>query len=388
MKKLTAAIALFVGITIITSCLGEFDFETDLIVPYVQLDENPELAIPLIDASFTVDDLLSTDSSIKKNLIIDVNNYVSFQYSFEFDAFPAVDFFNGDYGGISLPYYTDNFPPQIIELGFDKLLNQGEVYLPEPKITISVVNYWNVPTQFRFSEFYYYQESNSPALPVSGTLLSQWISIDQPLAPEIKAITDIVLDSANTNIDEVISALPHHLSFGADYETIPGGIYNINPTSTDSVLVKVEVPLNIKATNLLFTDTIDFKLAEDIGQDTSNIDSLQLNLVFDNGFPIALSTQVYFLDDNYDVLDSISDTKIDIPAGKVSNGLVTESAVSSVIKIPVDKERMKKLMDSKYLKLSATFNTVNSNLNQTVKIYSNYTFGLKVGAYVKLQLKL
>jgi hypothetical protein len=388
MKNLITAIGLFMGITMITSCIDEFDFRTDLIVPFVNLGESAELAIPLVDASFTVDELLSMDSTIDKNLIIDETNYVSMQFSFEFDAFPAVDFFNGDYGGISLPYYTDNLPPQILELGFDKLLNQGEVYLPEPKITISVVNYWNIPTRFKFSEFNYYQENNSPAIPVSGSLLSQWILIDQPLSPEIRAVTDIVLDSTNTNIDSVISALPHHLSFGADYETIPGGIYTINSSTTDSVLVKVDVPLNMKATNLLFTDTIDFNLADKIGQDTSNIDSLQLNLVFNNGFPIALSTQVYFLDSTYITLDSISDTKIEIPGGKVANGLVTESTITPVIKIPIDKERMKKIMDSKYLILSATFNTVNSNLNQTVKIYSNYTLGLKVGALVKLQLKL
>ena len=64
-----------------------------------------------------------------------------------------------------------------------------------------------------------------------------------------------------------------------------------------------------------------------IGNDTSTVKSLELSMVLDNGFPLDIASQIYFVDENYEVLDSLSSDLIHVSPATVSGKDVVQSVV-------------------------------------------------------------
>jgi len=385
MKKLINTFILIISISILTSCGDKFDFSTSNLS--TDFEQNSEFAIPLVDASIILEEILPDDSTLNKYLVIDNNKFIRLINEYDLASYPADDFFDGNYSGNNLPFIEYKLNSQIIDIGLNKFINQGEFYLADPKITISIKNYWNVATRFKFAKFFYFEEANSAGKPVTGPILNDWVYVNLPISPEEFAYTNIKLNNNNSNIADVISAMPHHFSFGANFETIPGGAYNINPGSVDSVKVKIDIPLDLRVTDLILRDTEDFNLGSELGNDTAKVQSLLLNFVIQNGFPISIDAQLYFADANYRILDSISTAGISIPSATVdAEGKVNQST-ESLNTINIENQKKANLFKSKYIIPKIKFNTANSNTMQAVKLYSTYTVGLKIGARIKFQLK-
>jgi hypothetical protein len=384
MKKLIFAILLTINISILISCGDQYDFSTKNLSTYIQ--QKSEIALPLVDASITLDEIFPNDSSTNWFLLIDKNNFLSLQYEFELAQYPATSYFKGNYSGPSLPYLASSITPLTATIGLDKFITQGQIFFADPRITITIKNYWNIPTHFQFTNFFYYKKANSAGLPFTGSICTDWINVNPPVSPSKFAITTILMNNSNTNITDVFSAMPHHITIGANYETIPGGAFNVNPSSVDSVKVKVEIPLDLRGTDVMLKDTIDFNLVKDLGKDTASVESLQLNLIVANGFPISVNTQIYFVDENYKKLDSISASGITIPSAIVAAGLVTGNGTAPIDPIKIENQKKANLFKAKYLIAKVILNTANASASETVKLFSNYAIGLKVGALVKLHL--
>ncbi len=386
MKKLIIAFGLIVGISILISCADEFDFSTDNLSS--NIEQNSDFAVPLVNASITLDELLPNDTALNRYLIVDDNNFISIAFEYEFANYPAADFFNGVFSGNPLPYIQETVGPQTVVVGLNKFVNSGEFFLADPKIIITIKNYWNIPAQFQFTNSFYYEEENSPGLPITGDVFTTMFPVNKPLTPGSFALTTIKLDNTNSNIDDVISAMPYQLSFGALVETItsPPTDFSVDPSSTDSVKLKIEVPLDLRITNLVMIDTSSIDLTSNLGADTSVVNSIQVNLIVQNGFPFSLGTQIYFADENYVVLDSVSNTEIFIPSAITTAGKVSQSK-ESMNTILIENGKMSNLLRAKFLLTKISFNTANASSGQTVKIYSDYTIGLKIGARIKLKIK-
>ncbi|MDF1550497.1 MAG: hypothetical protein P1P88_21935, partial [Bacteroidales bacterium] len=369
----------------VNSCKDQFDFSTDNLS--TNIEQKSSFALPLVDASITLSEVIPNNEDVNRALIVDPDGFLRLEFEYEVTQVPASDYFDGSYSGATLPDISYKLASQVFELGLNKLISEGEFYLADPKVTITIKNYWDIPAQFKFADFYYYEEPESAGIPVTGSFID-WIQINKPVAPEAYAITNIVLDKTTSNIDEIISALPHHLSFGADFETIttPPVSYDVPSSSIDSVSMKVEMPLDLRIANLLLRDTIDFNLGNDLGSDTSMIESFEFSLILQNGFPIEIGTQVYFVDENYSILDSISTNLLQVASGIVTAGKVSQST-ESIIKIQIDKNRLSNLLNSSYLMPKIIFNTAGNASNETVKFYDNYDVGLKLGALINLKLK-
>lgn len=385
MKNFKIFAFLVAGILMVNSCKDQFDFSTDNLS--TNIEQKSSFALPLVDASITLSEVIPNNEDVNRALIVDPDGFLRLEFEYEVTQVPASDYFDGSYSGPTLPDISYKLASQVFELGLNKLISEGEFYLADPKVTITIKNYWDIPAQFKFADFYYYEEPESAGIPVTGSFID-WIQINKPVAPEAYAITNIVLDKTTSNIDEIISALPHHLSFGADFETIttPPVSYDVPSGSIDSVSMKVEMPLDLRIANLLLRDTIDFNLGNDLGSDTSMIESFEFSLILQNGFPIEIGTQVYFVDENYSILDSISTNLLQVASGIVTAGKVSQST-ESIIKIQIDKNRLSNLLNSSYLIPKIIFNTTGTASNETVKFYDNYEVGLKLGALINLKLK-
>jgi hypothetical protein len=367
-------------VLLIFSCKDQYDFSTDNLSDDIPV--NPEIAIPLVDAQISIEEFLSANDV--SYLRIDENKFMTLVFDYKFGQITALDFFDGKFTG-TLDKITYNLSPQTFNLDITKPASYDEFYVANPKVGVSIVNYWKIPVQVKFNLFNYYVEESSAPSPVTGTFISEWHTINSPTTDGSSAVTELSMDKSNSNIDEIVSALPHHFTVSATAETTPGQNYTVAGSSIDSINLKIEIPLDFRIKNLSRTDTIDFNPGDKLGEDTSKFESLRLNLVFDNGFPIDMDAQLYFTDANYNKLDSISTEELHIGSGTVADGLVTNSTKSFKI-YSLEGKTKQNFLKSSYMIVRYRFNTANNASKQTVKIYSNYKIGFKAGVLAKFKL--
>jgi len=218
-----------------------------------------------------------------------------------------------------------------------------------------------------------------------GTFFSSSYTINRPTTFGLSEKTEFIMDNSNSNIDELVSAIPDHVTVSGTFQTIPGGVYAVPGASIDSVHIKIELPLDVRVKNLVLSDTIKFNAADNLGTDTSKLESLKLNLVFDNGFPVDVNTQIYLTDNSYTILDSIFTNELLVPSGQISAGKVTGSVKTTQI-VNIDGAKKSAFYKATYLIAKYRYNSANSELGETVKIYSNYKIVFKAGALIKLKI--
>jgi len=385
LKNRFRTLLLIFMVLIINSCKDSFNTNFENIK--VEGALTPSYAVPLVDAKFTLEELLPDDDDLNRYLTIDDNDFITIAYKDQVAEYLIDDFMDGEpLSGSSLPFIQYSIDPQIINLNLNTILSQGSIYFANPSLKIIITNYWDIPAKFKFKDFYYYKEENSDAIPVTGQAVTEWDTIPGPGPIHGDSIVyKIVLDTATSNVDELISALPHHISFGADFETIPGDPYDLPAGSVNKLGIEVSIPLELRLTNILFTDTLDFNIGVD--PDSANISSLTINFIADNGFPLGMNSQVYFTDENYMILDSLfENSRFNLKPG-IGSGKEIES-VESKVTIKLSGERMDKILDAKYLIPSVLFNTTDAANNVNIKLYSTFEFGLKLSAKADMEITM
>ncbi|OQY01417.1 MAG: hypothetical protein B6I20_07685 [Bacteroidetes bacterium 4572_117] len=379
-------IAFLVTVFLLNACKeGAYDFNMDNLS--TDLEVNPIMAVPLIDASIVLEELIPDDDNLDTYLIIDeTTKFMSVAFESELSSYSIDDFMEGEpLSGDDLGEVSFEIDPQVIETGLNELLGEGEIHLADPSIKVYITNFWKIPARFKFADFNYFEEETSDGIPLTGSLLDDWITITEPASIGDSAITEIIIDMNTTdNIDEVLSSMPHHISFGASFETIPGGAYEAPAGSANKISVSIDLPLEFSLTNIELTDTIEFDLGDDL--DTTNVKSIIINLGTENGFPLGIDAQIYFVDENYVVLDSLFDQKFVVtPADVGADGKVTDNGhTSNDNTISLNKTKLDNLLKAKHLIPKLLFNTTDSGSGVDVKLYSDYSFGIKMGALVGL----
>lgn len=119
-----------------------------------------------------------------------------------------------------------------------------------------------------------------------------------------------LLDSANSNCDEILNSSPLDFFYTLKIESNPQGEVQenfITPETQLDAKVDVFIPFWFCIYDLGRQDTINFNINDIIlGEDNAMyIDTMKLSFKFSNGFPLSFSTQGYLTDENYNVVDSL-----------------------------------------------------------------------------------
>jgi len=383
MKNIFIIIAAAVISLLLNSCKGAYDFDTENLS--TSIDINPDIAIPLIDATVNLEELMPKNTALDNFLQIDNDGFMTLQYQFDVSDVSIDDFLDGEPpSGDNLPYIEYSIPPQKANLGLNNILGQSNLIIADPRIEIYIKNYWNIPVEFKFRDFFYYKdEEGAEKFPVTGTAVTEWKTITPFSSPDTYSITEIALNNTNSNIDEVLSSLPHHLSFGADFRTItPSGAYNVPTGITDSIKLSIEIPLDIGLENIIMSDTISFSFEN---ADSDMIEKLTIGTIIDNGFPLSLNIQFDFIDEDGNVLTSLFENGLSITGGEVDASGKIKNSVESTNVSETDKEVIKKMLSSKSVVYKITLNTTGIESGKTVKLYNNYEIGIKMGARFKIK---
>jgi hypothetical protein len=135
----------------------------------------------------------------------------------------------------------------------------------------------------------------------------------------------------------------------------------------------MEIPLSIIANDLTLADSALWNLGEYSGNPSSG----KLKLIADNGFPFTANFQIYLIDANHHISDSLfNNCLIEAPALDANNKVISPRRSEFDILLPA--ERYRTMFAYKKAYLVAKFNT--TGLSNFVKIYSYYKLKLKLTA--------
>ncbi|MEN8122473.1 MAG: hypothetical protein ABFS35_19170 [Bacteroidota bacterium] len=383
-NKISAYLWVFAAFSMVFlyACKDAYKFDMDKMSAEAKIESN--WALPLIDANMTLEELLPDDDSLDRYLIIDEDKFITLIFDKDFATYDVDTFMQDEplFGDV-LDYNSYRVEPQIIELGLNELLDEGNIHFANPSFKIIIKNYWDIPAQYKVLDFYYYEEENSVALPIDAPLLTNWNEISRPANPGEFALEEIALETATSNVDEVLSALPHSISIGMDVETItdPPVSYDLRGVAPNEVSIEIRLPLELSMSNIKMTDTIDLDLGDNL--DMVDVKSLKMELTTKNGFPLEVNSQIYFADSVYVIIDSLFNTPLNIDPAQVASGEVTSTSLTEKT-IDLDTNQIDNIFKAKYLIPKLLFNTTNAENNEDVKFYTTYGIELKLGALIEL----
>lgn len=180
-------------------------------------------------------------------------------------------------------------------------------------------------------------------------------------------------DISNSNLDKMIEIMPDSLLFNISAIMNPLG--NIS-SGNDFIYfskgleasIKLDIPLNFSANNLVIEDYSSFSF------DSEKVNGGVLNIYLDNLFPFDLDVQFYLLDEQNQIIDSLITDNISILAGIPNNGIV-QKGTQSEVQIILTESLINNLLQSKQMLIRAK---INSAQNQAFQLYEHYGLDIKI----------
>ncbi|WP_372752538.1 hypothetical protein [Labilibaculum sp.] len=295
----------------------------------------------------------------------------------------------GDFGNQIITLESGN-----IDMNVDFWDNvEGDYQFTDPSISLYAQNSIGVPFQINADITGYSSNGNTASLNPSSE--AQFENFPTTIAEVASGITDtLIFDKDNSDIVNLMALPPsEQLSYSGSVTLNPGSTAPsssspniISNQSAIDVDIKIDVPLNLTADNLTLKDTVNNL---DIS-DTEDIMNAAIIIVAENGYPLNVSIdKIYFTDENYQIIDSISDQEV-IDAAEVFTtgdniGEVDESSIQEVThEIELTESQIENLNQTKNLIINASVSTDNDNIAVKLMGDDELVFTISVQAQVNL----
>ena len=281
--------------------------------------------------------------------------------------------------------YEFDLPNDTILINLFETAVSGSLKIEDPKINLKITNSFGVPIGMVAETLI--AETMSEGTMDVHSILDDGVGFNYPSLVEVgqSKITNIGLNKDNSNLSEIISSNPKQLRYELDALTNPTADPSIKgfvlDTSRFAVDVEMELPVWLSASNFAVEEVSDFDASF-----FEDIESASFKLITENGLPIEAGVQVYFMDENNVVLDSLFDdvNMTLIPAAQVNTqGEVTaKSSSENIAEFTID--RIVKIQNATQISIKGMVSTAEMG-TVAVKFYTDYGMSFKLGAIAKLK---
>lgn len=282
-----------------------------------------------------------------------------------------------------------------LEIGLFNNLS-GSIYLSDPKVDLTINNSYGIPIDVKFDTLRAKPNTGGAPVNLTGPEISNTISIPFPSINEVGQSKSkiISLNQGTSNISSMIASSPVSFKYAASIKTNPNGQVVgqknfITDSSAASLDVNLTIPLWGTLSNISAQDTSVFDLGEDLGK----LESTTFKLTTDNGFPIDVRIQVYFVDSTYSPykrLDSLITDGQSILTGAVvdksagpNQGKVISSS-KKITTITLDEPRLQKLKTANKIIIKGVLNSSEAG-SVPVRVSSTNNLTIKLGVRVKIK---
>ncbi len=300
-----------------------------------------------------------------------------------------------------IPYYakgyfgttTKAFGPQNEAFPIFNKITAGTLNLQNVSVNLTLVNGFGVDATLNLSQLSSYNSRTNTTVNLTDAgVINSPIHVNRATptnnAPPASPVNPSVLSFAinpttSPNILQWLDNMPTAVGYALNVTTDPlGNVSGSNDFAYYgygiSANINVNIPLSLIANNLTLADTLAVNFAGS-GSTNQHVKSGTLTIYATNGFPFSAGLQLYLLNKNNAIYDSLfipaSQT---ITAGVVNavTGIVA-SPQSSVLNISLDAAHTQELFNTKNIILHARFNM--GSLPATYrKIYDYYQLNLKL----------
>jgi hypothetical protein len=289
---------------------------------------------------------------------------------------------------------TGYFGQQNVAVDGDSILiaifqnvENGYFELTDPKLRLDVVNGYGFPVSLDVTELKTINANTGVEFPMTG--FPNPTLIAHPTVPGDSALTQLLFDANNTsNISNVITPTPKYLHFAVEALSNPAGqaeaLNFITAESQLRVDATLELPLEGFAYGFVVRDTIEFTFDDNIDEEADNIEWVKLRLNAVNGFPVDLEAQVYLLDSQLNVLDTLltHDQQI-LLSGQVNQAGRVSQPTQKITDIVIPRDRVDVLYNTAHIVVLAEANTLNGQLGAVVGLYDTDFIEMRIGMQVQ-----
>jgi len=280
-----------------------------------------------------------------------------------------------------------SIPPSkvTIEL-FEASSNDGSVFFENPKLNLYLDNSYGLDVQLTALSPFRGIDLNDNPIPITGVSLP--FIIDRANTIGEKRRTTKILQSPQVNIRQLAEAPVKEIEFGGQGVINPSGKQKNFALDTSRVTLtsEIELPFYGSFKNFGF----DSKSAFTPPADADILAFAEIKLIIENGFGFGLKMQVFYLDSNDNVVDSLFQT-VDaqnvIPTANVNpaTGKVINKTVKTTI-IRLDQATLIKMNERGVTQIRLRTEALSyNNGNTSFKVYPDDSMIIKAGLKVKVK---
>jgi len=288
-----------------------------------------------------------------------------------------IEFLDGDLGLQSF-----NLDADTVDLSFDELGFDADITLANPRIDLTVTNAFGMAIGADLSNIVAINDQQSLALTGLGN-----VTIGAPAYGNFddSVKTVISINTTTTNIDDVLGINPSKLVFGMSGTTNPGTApFNnfITDESYFAVAMDVQIPLYGGISGFQLIDTLDFPT-----EAFKNVLEGNIRTEITNEFPLDVIVQAYFVDDNYIILDSLTNSAVQVLKSSTIdlNGELV-SPTTFIEDIELSEAKVDNIKNSTKIILVSSMSTASGGAN--AKFYTKYGMDIRLGVSAKVKIDL
>lgn len=287
---------------------------------------------------------------------------------------------------------TKSYTAQVPFTIFGKVVG-GNLDLQDMSVNMELDNYLGVDARVTLTQLSSVntRTGNTVNLTDAG-LLNNGINVNRatetfnPASPVSPSTQSFSISPANSNILAWADNLPDYVNYAVQITTDPiGNVSGSNDFAYNGYGIRsnlnISVPLSLIANNLTLEDTLNVNFSN--STQAQQVKSGTFTLYATNGFPFSAGLQVYLLDSNMKIADSLMVGPQTITAGTINGSGIVISPQNSTIICPLNTERTQLLLKTKHLIIYSRFNMGPPYL----KIYSYYLLNVKLVGNFVYQLK-
>lgn len=202
--------------------------------------------------------------------------------------------------------------------------------------------------------------------------------------PNVPVVSNLIIDATSTNIEDGINLWPNKIITGFSGVVNPlGKIANFAlDTSRLDVVFGLKIPLYFTLSDYEIRDTIE--LDSSIFE---NLERATIRVNIENEFPLEGMVGIYIVDENYLVMDSLTNgLEVLIEAANVDVNGQTTNVARKQSDLIADNEAVLHLSNSAKIIVVTKLDTGNNG--SAVKIYSTNSMNIKLGLIAKVNFEL
>lgn len=289
-----------------------------------------------------------------------------------------------------------SYGPEVVDFDFLEQIVGGTLDLDDINLGISFENAIGADIRATIKSLKGINTNTGNSVTLQHPIINMPVNIDRAVnlgynnSPQFAPVTkSYPFTNATSNLAAFVSNLPNQLEYKVDLKVNPlgnisGGYDFLYRDAGIKINLDLDMPLTFKAGGLTLVDTIDYNLNAK-PEDVSRYQGGNFKLYALNGFPLDATVQLYLVDENGAVTDSLFSTSL-IAAAPVDANFKAIGQQATQINFAVSIDKADALVNTKKVLIKAKFTT--QPQSQLLKMYSNYKLDLQLTSDFKFRMKL